>query len=337
MKGPLPYVLVVDDLRDTADSTADLLALWGYDAAPYYDGDSALAAAARRPPDVVLLDIGMAPMNGFVFAARLRGVPGCERTGVVIVSGYTSQEYRARARDLGAGHFLPKPTDPNALRALVARLVTPRLTPVRRNPSAAEEDSVGPAPAAPMNRPRQTRFEDLRLMNPPTATALRPYGRGDPGPSSVPALVRNGPERPVGILVVDDDDGIRAVLAAGLERHGFSVWPAADGREAVAHHRVHHASIDLALLDVLMPGRDGPETLHHLRQFAPHLSACFMTADAGRYTERDLFALGPLAVFRKPFDVVDMAGRLAGLVADVAAAKPGCRNAGRSGRPGLGE
>ncbi len=124
MDGTRPHVLVVDDSPDTAESMAALLGLWGYDAAARYCGASALAAARLRRPAAVLLDLGMAPMDGFAFAAHLRELPGRERSPVVVVSGYTTEAHRARARELGGVHYLFKPADTDVLRALLGRLTS---------------------------------------------------------------------------------------------------------------------------------------------------------------------------------------------------------------------
>jgi CheY-like chemotaxis protein len=121
--------------------------------------------------------------------------------------------------------------------------------------------------------------------------------------------------RPRGVLIVDDDEDVRRVLAAGLWYHGFAVWVAADGGEAVAVYRSFRPSIDVVLLDVLMPGCDGPETLAALREYDPDVRACFMTAYAGRYSEQELLAFGTLAVLRKPFGLDDLAGQLTALTA----------------------
>lgn len=121
--------------------------------------------------------------------------------------------------------------------------------------------------------------------------------------------------RPRGILVVDDNADIRAVLRAGLGHAGFAVWLAGDGREAVEVYRAHRPSVDLVLLDVRMPGWDGPDTLAALRESDPDVRICFMTGDAGRYTETDLLGLGALAVFRKPFRLGELADRLDQLMA----------------------
>jgi DNA-binding response OmpR family regulator len=126
MNGPKPYILVVDDLPDAADSMAAALVLWGYDAKPRYCGASALIAARLRRPAAVLLDIAMPFMNGFDFAARFRELPGCDQTAVIVISGYTSELYQARGRELGIVHYLFKPADPCQVHDLLKRLVVTR-------------------------------------------------------------------------------------------------------------------------------------------------------------------------------------------------------------------
>jgi DNA-binding response OmpR family regulator len=122
MDGTRPHVLVVDDMHDAADSMVLMLDLSGYDAQAMYCGPSALAAVRIRRPAAVLLDIGMSPMNGFAFTTQFRELAGCERTAVVVVSGYTSVAYQARGRELGIDHYLFKPADPIQLVALLRRL-----------------------------------------------------------------------------------------------------------------------------------------------------------------------------------------------------------------------
>ena len=118
-----PYVLVVDDLPDAADSLADLIDLWGYHAEAHYGGPSALAAAAARPPAGLVLDIAMPRMDGFVLAARLRELPGCARTALVAVSGRTGGDSQTQCCRLRIGHYLFKPVDPAVVRRLLASLV----------------------------------------------------------------------------------------------------------------------------------------------------------------------------------------------------------------------
>ena len=124
----------------------------------------------------------------------------------------------------------------------------------------------------------------------------------DPAPTSTaPATYR--------ILVVDDDDGVRRFLANGLPREGFDVRLAASGREAADVLRDCRPAIDVVLMDVRMPGRDGPATLADLRRQDPQVRCCFMSGDLGGYTENELRRLGTGAVLRKPFTAAE-AGRV---------------------------
>lgn len=119
---------------------------------------------------------------------------------------------------------------------------------------------------------------------------------------------------PPGVLVVDDDTGVRQFIATWLTRDGFAVWSAADGDEAVAAFRARRESIRIVLLDVQMPKRDGPQVLSDLQAIDPGIRVCFMTGNPGRYTVEQLEALGALAVFTKPLGLREVATRLADLL-----------------------
>jgi CheY-like chemotaxis protein len=121
--------------------------------------------------------------------------------------------------------------------------------------------------------------------------------------------------RQCGVLVVDDEPDIRDVLQCALPRKGFAVWVAADGEEALDVYRGCFETIDVALLDVLMPRLDGPATLTALRQLRPELPCCFMTGYLGDYTAEDLRRKGARALLTKPFclpEVVQVLRTLSG-------------------------
>jgi DNA-binding response OmpR family regulator len=66
------------------------------------------------------------------------------------------------------------------------------------------------------------------------------------------------------ILIIDDDDLVRATLKVALEDAGYHVREAADGEEGVAQFRT--APADLVLCDIFMPGMEGIETIRMLRE-----------------------------------------------------------------------
>src|SRR4051812_26454959 len=84
------------------------------------------------------------------------------------------------------------------------------------------------------------------------------------------------PSRACGILIVDDEMCMRDVLNIGMRNYGFAVWLAADGQEALDVYRRHHEAIDVVLMDVRMPGLDGPQTLAGLQAQNPQGRRLFM-------------------------------------------------------------
>ena len=145
-----------------------------------------------------------------------------------------------------------------------------------------------------------------RPMDPDTLEALLMSRETELSADAAPTTATPADYR---LLVVDDDDGVRRFLAAGLPREGFDVRLAANGREAADLLRACRPAIDVVLMDVCMPGRDGPATLADLRRQDPQVRCCFMTGDLGEHTEAGLRRLGTGEVLRKPFTAAE-AGRV---------------------------
>jgi CheY-like chemotaxis protein len=116
-----------------------------------------------------------------------------------------------------------------------------------------------------------------------------------------PAGATSRTERTPGILVVDDQAFDRVMLDIELRRHGFAVWLASDGQEALELYQRHRAEIELVLLDVRMPGMDGPETLAALRALNPEIRCCFLAGHSGSFVDDELLKHGAMAVLHKTF------------------------------------
>jgi CheY-like chemotaxis protein len=110
------------------------------------------------------------------------------------------------------------------------------------------------------------------------------------------------------ILHVDDEPDIREIveMALGLNAE-FEVRASASGAEAIA--TAAEWLPDLILLDVMMPGMDGPTTLTHLRKDArtAKIPVLFMTARAQAREVQQFVALGARGVISKPFDPMTLA------------------------------
>jgi CheY-like chemotaxis protein len=129
-------------------------------------------------------------------------------------------------------------------------------------------------------------------------------------PSDATDAVHQPIARNPGILIADDKVLILTLLKFELQSRGFKVWLAVDGDDAVALYRSHRDEIDLVLLDVHMPGLDGPRTLEALQRINPDIVACFMAGNANIYTEEDLLDRGATWVFGKPSNPAEIADLL---------------------------
>jgi CheY-like chemotaxis protein len=112
---------------------------------------------------------------------------------------------------------------------------------------------------------------------------------------------------PPGVLVVDDQADICALLQTILRHHGFTVWLAPGGAEAVQLYDQQRDRVDLVLLDVDMPDWDGPRTFKTLRKINPDLCVCYVSGAGTDYTDDELFATGAARIIHRPFDASHVA------------------------------
>ena len=111
-------VLVADDEHLMASGVCSLLRSLGYEPiGPYADGRTALEAALRHPPDMMLLDIRMPDMDGVEVAQR-----GWAEAGVptVLLTAYSDQQSVSRSLDAGVFGYLLKPMSPDSLRVALS-------------------------------------------------------------------------------------------------------------------------------------------------------------------------------------------------------------------------
>jgi CheY-like chemotaxis protein len=113
-------ILIVDDNADSADTLSTVLSTRGHKTHVAYDGASALEAAERMKPDVVLLDIGMPGIDGYEVARRLREIHGMWATLIVAKTGWGQERDRDMSRAAGFDHHLVKPIDPTELEELLS-------------------------------------------------------------------------------------------------------------------------------------------------------------------------------------------------------------------------
>jgi PAS domain S-box-containing protein len=118
-KGPGKRVLVVDDNRDAAASTATLLRLMGNEVRTAHDGVEAVSAAEAFEPQVILMDVGMPRLNGYEATRRIREQPWGRSMVIVALTGWGQEGDKERSREAGCDSHLVKPVNLTDLEKLV--------------------------------------------------------------------------------------------------------------------------------------------------------------------------------------------------------------------------
>jgi PAS domain S-box-containing protein len=121
-------VLLADDNADMRGYVRRLLLAQGYEVEAVGDGEAALAAARREPPDLVLSDVMMPGLDGFGLLRALRADPELRDRPIVLLSARAGEEARVEGVDAGADDYLTKPFSAHELLARVsANLVMARV------------------------------------------------------------------------------------------------------------------------------------------------------------------------------------------------------------------
>jgi CheY-like chemotaxis protein len=113
------------------------------------------------------------------------------------------------------------------------------------------------------------------------------------------------------ILIIDDEDDIREVAALSLESvAGWQVFMANSGKQGLTRAAEHRP--DAILLDVMMPGMDGPTTFRELRKnpATADIPVILLTAKVQSSDQRRFADLGVEAILLKPFDPLTLSTQI---------------------------
>lgn len=117
-----PKILIADDQRENIELIQDILDFAGYEIAAAHDGEEALSAADDIP-DLILLDINMPKLDGFVVLERLKDNAKTRNIPVIMLTAQADVESRVRGLATGADDYLTKPFSPKELLARVERSI----------------------------------------------------------------------------------------------------------------------------------------------------------------------------------------------------------------------
>jgi CheY-like chemotaxis protein len=113
-------ILVIDDVRDAADSMQMLLEMFGHDVRAAYTGTGAIELARQFRPEIVLCDISMPIVCGYDVARALREDPATSGAWLIATTGFISDAIEQKCRAAGFDRNMAKPIDVDELRDLLA-------------------------------------------------------------------------------------------------------------------------------------------------------------------------------------------------------------------------
>jgi two-component system cell cycle sensor histidine kinase/response regulator CckA len=103
------------------------------------------------------------------------------------------------------------------------------------------------------------------------------------------------------ILLIDDESFIRKVVSRILTKEGFRVITCKDGQEGVDSYQSLFPEVDLILLDLIMPNKDGEKTFYELKEINPDLKVIFISGFVKNCRIDSLLAAGGKGFLKKPF------------------------------------
>jgi CheY-like chemotaxis protein/signal transduction histidine kinase/HAMP domain-containing protein len=241
-------VLVVDDDQLNIYALTRLLERHDVVVSSAGGGAEAIAALGRAPDvDIVLMDIMMPVMDGYDTIRAIRAIPAYQALPIVAITAKLEQGERERCMEAGATDYVPKPVDSMVFLTALQRLLDLAGLAPRKTPASVRRSQNG------------LRAEPPALRQ---SSLLQPARTSSEGPTSdwSPMSMEG-----VKILVVDDDFRNIFAMTALLERGKAVVQVAETGVEAIGVLE-RTSDIDIVLMDIMMPGMDGYDTMRAIRE-----------------------------------------------------------------------
>ena len=241
----------------------------GLHVAEAYSGADVKRLLTIQRPDAVLMDAGMTPAAS---ADAWRALDQSPPAGRVVVFGdFHHEAVRALAREHGAICLSPQ----------------------------SEEDLVA-AIKELISRYQKARQETERLHSQLAANMREFQVR------AMRTLERKTPPKDAVVLVAEDEECVRRFLTAALERSGYVVLEACNGKEAVLALWNYASAVWLVILDWAMPGLSGLDVVRTLRRVSPEARLLICTGSPEETVRSSLRGEAVEGIMEKPFEAMEL-------------------------------
>lgn len=308
----MPKILLVEDNELNRDMLSRRLKRRGFDVLIAVDGGEGVSMATSELPDLILMDMSLPVMNGWQATKTLKAGAQTASIPIIALTAHAMVGDRDEAMAAGCDDYDTKPVDLKRLlqkidaqlqatqgqpEKSVATVVTEPKQSVNASVSASSETLI----AVSTNTAQAEQSVATAPVAESSAQQTTPLHQNSPAtPSSQQPLSNNTSLK---LLVVDDIEANRDMLGRRLERKGYEVVLADSGESAL--QVIATTDIALVLLDIMMPGIGGMETLKQIRQTHSQAQLPVIMATA-KDTSEDIIAaleLGANDYITKPIDL----------------------------------
>jgi len=112
------------------------------------------------------------------------------------------------------------------------------------------------------------------------------------------------------VMIVDDEEVIRGIATQLLENAGYKVVGCRDGSEAVATYRCNKEFINLVILDMIMPHKNGRETFFELRKINPEVRVLLSSGFSEDGEAQEIIDSGAKGFIQKPYRSTELLNKV---------------------------
>jgi DNA-binding response OmpR family regulator len=275
---PMTKILLVEDNEMNQDMLTRRLLRRGYEVVCAMDGQTGVDMAYSEIPDLILMDMSLPIMDGWEASRRLKADDKTRSIPIIALTAHAMVGDRQKSMDAGCDDYDTKPVE---LARLLSKIET-LLASCKLELRSDDRPSIVETKAAVI--PQQI--------------------------LSLPNIVRSIDPTAATILIVDDIETNRDMLGRRLERAGYTVILAEGGKQGLK--LIEQRSIDLVLLDIMMPDFNGIETLQAIRAKYSMMQLPVIMATAKDRSEDmvQAFDLGANDYVTKPIDLPMVLARI---------------------------
>ena len=126
----------------------------------------------------------------------------------------------------------------------------------------------------------------------------------------VDAIMFSNPQQKLNVLIIDDEKEVAKTVSDMLFILGYAAKAICEPEKAINYYRNNWKSIDLVIIDMIMPGMDGKETFNTLKQINPEIKAIISSGYALTKEIEEILKQGARAFLQKPYDQIDLARQI---------------------------